>query len=128
MDPIKHLLLVLSTIPPCMNEHTLHTRVGTRLDAWKKEYPGADWAAEVIADRANRIDFVASIDGLEIGIECKTRAGTGLVKRQLYRYADFYRHLILLTCWPLEIEAGEISNAEREPVRLDVVELWKNNR
>ncbi len=121
---LEELLKELRALPSSFHmEKRLHEAVTHLLT----EMGIAFKAEERLAGR-DRIDFaITLIDGRQIGLECKTKGGTaGDTRRQIYRYADHFSHLILLSAKPTGIESGTIHNSKGGACRLDVVELWRN--
>lgn len=120
---IPALLIELGKLRCRRDETLLQAAVAACLSSLALAY-----SREHRLDGKNRIDFL--VTGTEpgpFGIECKTAAGALGIARQLYRYADHLPHIILVTSWALpQIQSGIIRNSRNEPVRLDVVELWKN--
>lgn len=121
---METLMHALSQIPNRYRRETdLQDAVAAALTA-----AGIVFQPEYRLGPRSRIDFATFTDRGQVlaGIECKVAGSSLSIQRQLYRYADYFDRLVLVTSTPVRFGAERIIDGNGFPCDLRITNIWQN--
>ncbi len=119
---MEKILIALRRIPNRFRrESDLQDAVALALSPWRNQ-------PEYALGRYSRIDFATFTEHgyLDIGIECKVAGSSTSILRQLYRYADHFSRLVLVTATPVSFAEGILTDSNGRPCDLRIIHIWQN--